>query len=318
MATSEIDGNLLQEIEALATRLAGEAGRTLLAHFGQRLTVDFKEKGSRAPVTEVDRLAEEHLRAGIAARFPDHSIVGEEQAPLLCAAPFVWVLDPLDGTTNYINGLPFFAVSVGVLWRGRPVAGAICVSVAHSQGPGVYHARRGGGAYLDGERLPVAATPDQGRLAVLPARVRRALRRDDVLAWESRTLGSIAAEMAYVASGVFQYAYFGAPRAWDVAAGLVLLREMERAAYTLDTASGDAQAHRRRRWAPMEQFPCAALDDVQRWSAPVLAGEPAAVERVLGLLQQRSSPWGALTGWLRRWRDRHGKAHPGQRRGDKP
>ncbi len=296
------DKTLLKEIEFVAARLAGEAGRMLMDRFGQETAVAFKEKGKRGPVTELDRLAEEHLRRGISARFPEHSVVGEENVPTERPGAFVWVLDPLDGTANYINGLPFYAVSVGVLRRGRPVAGAIFASVGHRGAPAVYHAREGGGARVDGQPLALVAPPDGSRLAVVPIRVRRGVRRPEGLAWEARTLGSIAAEMAYVAAGVFQYAFFRSPRAWDVAAGLVLVREAGRSALAMPPVEGSTAEHGTRRWLPMERFPAPegpdALARLQGWSAPLLVGEPQAVNILLEGLR-RPSLWGTVSGWLR-------------------
>ncbi|MEK7872441.1 MAG: inositol monophosphatase [Chloroflexota bacterium] len=303
MAGPITDEPLLTDIESVAARLAGEAGRMLMDRFGQPTAVDFKEKGKRDPVTELDRMAEEHLRQGIAARFPGHSVVGEEQTPTQRPGAFVWVLDPLDGTANFINGLPFFAVSVGVLRRGKPVAGAIYASVGHRGVPAVYHAREGGGVRVDGQPLTQAPPPDGSRLAVVPLRVRRsALRSPDGLAGEARTLGSIAAEMAYVACGVFQYAYFRSPRAWDVAAGLVLVRESGRSAITMPQAGGGSAARGARQWCPMELFPAVegpdALGPLQKWSAPLLVGEPDAIKLLLEGLR-RPSWWTTASGWLR-------------------
>ncbi len=297
MAEQTPDEALLKEIESVAARLAGETGRMLMDSFGKQTAVDFKEKGKRGPVTELDRMAEEHLRRGIGARFPEHSVVGEENVPTERPGAFVWVLDPLDGTANYINGLPFYAVSVGVLRQGRPVAGAIFVSVGHWGTPAVYHAREGGGARVNDTPLAQVPPPDGSRLAVVPIRVRRGMRRPEGLAWEARTLGSIAAEMAYVAAGVFQYAFFRSPRAWDVAAGLVLVREAGRSAFAVSPVESNA-----RRWLPMQQFPAPegpdALARLQGWSAPLLVGEPRAVNLLLEGLR-RPSLWATVSGWLR-------------------
>ncbi|MGH2603431.1 MAG: inositol monophosphatase family protein, partial [Dehalococcoidia bacterium] len=119
------DAALFAEIEEAASGWAHEAGQLLLARFRTALTVEYKSKGRQDPVTEADRESERFLHQAIHARFPEHGVLGEEGAEAAQGAPFVWVLDPLDGTTNYINGLPLWCVSVGVLWRGRPVAAAI-------------------------------------------------------------------------------------------------------------------------------------------------------------------------------------------------
>ena len=113
------------------------------------------------------------------------------------AADVLWVLDPLDGTTNFLNGLPVYAVSIGVLYRGTPVAGALFVPWPGSNGGVVLHARRGGGARMEDEALSVldGDAPEAGRLTGLPAsfgarfRVGSGLRRQP---GEVRVTGSIA------------------------------------------------------------------------------------------------------------------------------
>lgn len=104
------DPALFAEIEESAATWAREAGHLLLARFRTALAVEYKSKGRQDPVTEADREAERFLHTAIHARFPDHGVLGEEGAEAAQGAPFVWVLDPLDGTTNYINGLPLWCV----------------------------------------------------------------------------------------------------------------------------------------------------------------------------------------------------------------
>ncbi|MCA9848817.1 MAG: inositol-1-monophosphatase, partial [Dehalococcoidia bacterium] len=122
---------LLERIEALAAALAAEAGAFATEQLEREVLVEYKadatgKENTNDPVSEVDRAVEQLLRDRVAAEFPDHVVVGEEDATQ--PAPdteFVWVLDPVDGTANFVNGFPLFAVSIGVLQHGRPVVGAV-------------------------------------------------------------------------------------------------------------------------------------------------------------------------------------------------
>ena len=140
----------LADVERAATDFARRGGAVLLEHFRTGLDVSFKWDDARHPVTEVDHAVEDLIRAAVLARFPEHGILGEERADTGPAdAEWIWVIDPLDGTSNFINGLPTFSCSVGVLWRGAPVVGAIFVATSRHLSSGVYHARAGGGAFFD-------------------------------------------------------------------------------------------------------------------------------------------------------------------------
>ncbi len=112
----DIDPSLLLSIEEHATDLARQAGALLLDFFGRNLHVEYKSAGHQDPVTEADRKADELLIAGIQGKFPRHGILTEETPESQgMEGDYVWVVDPLDGTTNFINRYPFFGVSIGVL-----------------------------------------------------------------------------------------------------------------------------------------------------------------------------------------------------------
>ncbi len=101
----------------------------------------------------------------------EHDILGEEIAEATGREnDFIWAVDPIDGTTNFINGFPMFAASIGVLYRGRPIAGAIWCSVSHALYAGVYHASLGGDLCFDGEPMQTRINPGiRRRLAGEPA-----------------------------------------------------------------------------------------------------------------------------------------------------
>jgi len=113
----------LEAYLALAADLADAAGEAIRPHFRQRIAVD--DKPDRSPVTVADRAAEAAMRRLIAARFPEHGIIGEEYGPERTEAEFVWVLDPIDGTKSFISGVPLFGTLIALAHQGRPVLGII-------------------------------------------------------------------------------------------------------------------------------------------------------------------------------------------------
>ena len=295
-------GGDLAEVEREAASAAREAGALLMDHFGGPLRVDYKDDGRSDPVTEADRRSQALLAGRIRSAFPDHAIVGEEDEessdePL---PDHVWVLDPLDGTRNFSQGLPIFACSVGVMHRGRAAAGAIFIPWPGTDGR-VLHASEGRPACWDGE--PAAelapAVPESRRLAGLPGSFGYRYRFDESMrrrAGEPRQIGSIAYELALVAAGVYQYsALTGSLSLWDVAAGSVIVPAAGGTA--LVAGPGDAGPG----WRPLgalvtgwdERAPSAA--DLRRWRRPMLFGAPGVADAVAAGMKPRSR-------WARRLR----------------
>ncbi|MAE10549.1 MAG: hypothetical protein CL876_01280 [Dehalococcoidales bacterium] len=292
MDAVKIDDSLLEEIEAHSVLVAQRAGQILMEHFSKPLEVEFKGEKKTDPVTTADHRSEEFLKANIGEKFPEHAILSEEGGALNKSdSPFIWVLDPLDGTTNFMNGLPFFAVSVGVLWNYQPVAGSIFVPVSHRASEGVYHARLGKGAYFNDEKIEVANESPGRPLAELPYHFRSQFR----LSGESRkepqeirNLGSIAVELALTACGVFGYSLFGGPKLWDVAAGVLLVKEAGGLVFT--------KWRRQRKWLPLEQFPVEKNDDQEeleklgKWSSPLVVGTPDRAGKLVRDIRNSRSP----------------------------
>ena len=108
---------------ALAETLADAAGEVVRRYFRQKIAVD--QKGDLTPVTIADREAEAAMRRLIVERFPDHGIIGEEHGRTRPDAPYVWVLDPIDGTKSFISGIPLFGTLIALAVEGRPVLGVI-------------------------------------------------------------------------------------------------------------------------------------------------------------------------------------------------
>jgi myo-inositol-1(or 4)-monophosphatase len=234
-----------KKIRGLALRLAVEAGRIQQRKFRRNLNIRWK--GVSDPVTEVDQAAEALLVRGIRRVFPRHAIVGEEggiQGAPRDGAPYVWIIDPLDGTVNYSHGLPNFAVSIGVWERGArlrpgklwdPDYGAPLLGVVHAPALGeTYVAERGKGAFCNGRRIKVSKQRKPLE-AVLASGFSYHARRDgeNVREWMEvlirfqavRRMGSAALDLCFTAAGRFDAFWEYGLKPWDVAAGGLLVEE---------------------------------------------------------------------------------------------
>ena len=297
-----LDAALLAEIRSRAVDMARGAAEILTEYFGKTLEVEYKDKEQRDPVTNVDKESQDFLRQAISDHFPDHSILGEEDeeaeeddAP---AQDFVWVLDPLDGTRNYMSGLPVYACSIGVMYRGAPVVGALFVPWPSEGGGVVLHASKGAGAFVEQERITIAETdgPKGNALATFNASFGGMYRfprsaRDNV--GEVRVTGSIAYEMAMAAKGTVQYSVFAAPHLWDVAGGAVIVTEAGGLVMRGRRPQGLRSALQNVRWEPVESFFPAwgqgglTMKELRQWSEPLLVGNPGAVRFVTANMKTR-------------------------------
>lgn len=264
----------LDELEALAAEFARIGGAEIEASLERIIEVAYKGAdplGSDDPVSEVDRHVETLVRARIAEVHPDHHVIGEEfGARTDVEHAVVWAIDPVDGTVNFVNGLPLFSASIGVLHHGVPVAGAVWCSTSHRLRPGVYSARKGGRLSFDGrpmDRIPNPAV--RRRIVALP----RA--GDWAEGFEARATGSAALECAFVAAGVLAGARFRAPNVWDVAGGVVLVQ----------AAGGGVRVRGEDGvWHPLDGFhPAGGLGNVAlaSWRRPVALGAEDAVAALI-------------------------------------
>ncbi|MDE2779275.1 MAG: inositol monophosphatase [Chloroflexota bacterium] len=303
----------LREIETAAVALAWGAGKILSEQFGKQLSIEYKDKNQLDPVTSADKATQEYLVNEITRLFPEHGILGEEGSdetdPTGPAPDFLWVLDPLDGTTNFLNGLPVYASSIGILHRGRPVAGALYIPWPSPGGGFVLHCRQGGGSRFTlseggpDESVAVYASdkPVGNRLIGLPGFFVQTTKFGKPVGrnpGELRTTGSIAYELAMTACGVLQYAIIGAPRMWDMLAGVIAVQE----------AGGTVMTRLKgeKRWRPMdslvpswEQTP-PTLKELRQWVAPLVAGNQQVAPLIAHNMQARFRPVARLRQWGRK------------------
>ncbi|GGI07922.1 inositol monophosphatase family protein [Egicoccus halophilus] len=227
-----------------------------------RVTPTAKDDGT--PVTALDHEVDDRLRTVLERELPDHGVLSEEHDTVVPDTEWCWVVDPIDGTSNFTAGLPWWCVSVALTHGGEVVYATIDAPALGRR----YEAVRGEGATRDGEtvrvRGPVAwDDASQGHVPVMltTGTARRA--RGAGLALNPRVMGSTALDLAVVAEGVAAASVAAIPHVWDVAAGMLLVREAGGAVVTLD---GD------------ELLPLRAGDDHARMHAQTAAGaDPDAV-----------------------------------------
>ncbi|MDQ3327679.1 MAG: hypothetical protein M3506_04030, partial [Chloroflexota bacterium] len=269
-AVPDPDDQTFSAIESAAREFIVAAGK-IVTEKRANLKVDYKDARQADPVTEVDRAVEAYLTGEVAARFPGHAVLGEEGQNPEGTHEFEWIIDPVDGTLNYVTGLPLYAISIGVLFRRRPVVGVILFPTTGE----MLWARRGGGAYRDGAPIHVRSKPEgkRGAIVALPVGYQGAFTTSKKLRagiGETRSLGSIAYEMGVVAAGTLDLAAFRGPKIWDVAGSAPIVTE----------AGGQVLIHSKRlaQWHPLERFDPPPRGALRAWSRPVLVGAPHAVE----------------------------------------
>ena len=313
--------DVVREIETRAVEYARGAGKILEENFGKPVEFEFKDEAQSDPVSVVDKATQEYIYSRIAKDFPDHGLVGEEDeegnsnlgpstqnpAPSPPPADFVWVIDPLDGTKNYLSGLPYYSSSIGVLHKGQSVAGAIYTPWPGKPDGVVFHARRGGGAFMDDEPVRVYSQPkpDNSRIVVMPTWFPIRYRMPDATG-EFRNLGSTAFDLAGTAKGVLQYAVAGRPYVWDLAAGLIIVEEAGGVAMVPELMDyRHVKSPDETTWLPLENFfpgeDGGTIEDLRRWRSTVILGNPAIVRYLTRNLRRRRVSWRERTSYLTRW-----------------
>jgi myo-inositol-1(or 4)-monophosphatase len=221
----KIDDRYLQ----LAIAAAKEAGRIQMIHFGHSHPVEYK--GEFNPVTEVDRLCERAIVKMISEAFPDHDILAEESSFEGKGASWKWIIDPLDGTTNYLHGFPCFSVSIGLEVEGEVRLGVVYVPPLNE----LFQTERGKGAFLNGERI-VVSRADRLNKSLLctgfPYDVHEHVdfylcyfRQFMIKSFAIRRPGSAAIDLSYLAAGRFDGFWEFKLHPWDVAAASLMITE---------------------------------------------------------------------------------------------
>jgi myo-inositol-1(or 4)-monophosphatase len=219
-----------KDLLQFAVASAKDAASILLRQARDGFLIEYKAAVNL--VTDADRAAEDAIVSAIRRSFPTHRLLAEERgAVALGESPYQWIIDPLDGTTNFAHGFPFYAVSIGLEYAGQCVLGTVLDPVRNE----LFTAERGAGAFLNGQRIRVSGVEnlDQSLLVTgfaydirdnpnnnLDHFARLSLRAQGV-----RRTGSAALDLCYVAAGRFDGFWEVTLKPWDMAAGLVILEE---------------------------------------------------------------------------------------------
>ncbi len=215
----------------VAIEAAREAGRFLKLGIGKVRTIEVKAGDERNLVSEMDKGAEERIISIIRRNYPSHAILAEESGGSLAPAEYRWIIDPLDGTTNYLHGVPIFSVSIGIERRGELVAGV----VYDPNQDEMFTAEKGGGAFLNGKRLKVSSSSVLSESLLVTGFPYNVTENPDnavehfvhflMEARGVRRLGSAAIDLCYVAAGRFDAFWEVSLSPWDMAAGALLVQE---------------------------------------------------------------------------------------------
>jgi len=219
----------LDRIDQVGTQVARDAGEYLLSQFRKSVTV--KHKGEIDLVTDVDIAAENLIIEHLSREFPGHAFLAEEQHQRPGDGNYRWIIDPLDGTTNYARGLPVFAVSLALEIEQSVCWGAVYDPCRRE----LFKARRGGGAFLNGGKIRVSERNDLGASLLatgFPYDIRTTVRnnldnfcRFALRSLAIRRLGSAALDLCYVAAARFDGFWELSLHPWDCAAGYLIVRE---------------------------------------------------------------------------------------------
>lgn len=212
-----------------AIHAALQAGEMLAKRFGGVLDICSKE-GTHNFVSDADVAAETIIINQIRSQFPSHSILSEE-CGTMDGSEILWIIDPIDGTLNFIRSVPLFAISIGVAVAGELVSGVIYLPIMRE----LFVAQKGRGAFLNGTRLKVSGVESLDRSVLVSGAPYHSQQKKYrsveqyakmlSLGCPIRDLGSAAIDLAYVASGRYDGYWMPSIKPWDVAAAKVLIEE---------------------------------------------------------------------------------------------
>lgn len=212
-----------------AIKAARIGGAVLEGYFNSKLNIGYK--GRIDPVTIADKSSQQAIITFLGKKFPSHAFIGEEDGLKQACSDYCWIIDPLDGTVNFIHGVPFFCVSIGLLYKGKIIAGAVYAPCLNE----LFAAQKGSGAWLNGKKIKVSRESKLVRSLVVTGfpydidsgtgRIMKSLASVIVNVQGVRRLGSAALDLAYVSCGRFEAFWEKGLQPWDVAAGAIMVEE---------------------------------------------------------------------------------------------
>lgn len=217
---------------SIMIKAAEKAAKGLVRDFGEVEQLQISTKGPGDFVSRADKNSEKVIFEELQKARPDWSFLMEESGAVEGKdKDFTWIIDPLDGTTNFLHGIPHWCISIGLKYKNDIIAGVIFDPVKDE----MFTAEKGGGAFLRRKRLRVSGRNDLGFAAIVTGSPRRSVAKQEQFIREykavqnfvpgMRRFGAAALDMAYVAAGRFDAFWERDLKAWDIAAGMVILKE---------------------------------------------------------------------------------------------
>ncbi|MBA3989268.1 MAG: inositol-1-monophosphatase [Idiomarina sp.] len=216
----------------IAVRAARAAGKVIMKSVAQQEKLTIEGKGQNDFVTNVDRASEAVIIETIRKSYPNHSILAEESGEIIGSdSDYLWVIDPIDGTTNFMRGIPHFCISIALVVKGQAQQAVVFDPVRDE----LFTATRGGGAQLNGYRIrttKVKSLEDTILATGFPFKMKHIMPEYQAVfakffeqAGDVRRMGSAALDLAYVAAGRYDGYWEAGLKFWDLAAGDLLVRE---------------------------------------------------------------------------------------------
>lgn len=208
-----------------------EAGEIIREAHGTRFTIEIKSDNLKNLVTEIDKKSERTIIDFIKKKYPSHNILAEEGGETKSSSDYFWVIDPLDGTTNFAHGLPIFSVSIGLQYKKETIAGVVYDVMRDV----IYSAEKGSGSFENSKKISVNSNENieesllvtgfPYNVAENPEKVFERFIEMLKVARAVRRLGSAAIDFCYVATGVFDGFWEVHLNPWDICAGKVIVEE---------------------------------------------------------------------------------------------
>ena len=235
-----------KEYENFCVKISKIAGNYVLNNFEGNFEIFSKDKKNNL-VTEIDHNTQKIIIKNIKESYPHHIIVGEEDniKSIQKTSEYIWVIDPIDGTTNFVNGIPNFAISIALLKDYEPIAGAIWIPWPNDEKSLIFSSSKNNGSSLGDLKLDLNkyknSNLEEGLISsyssfstLIGNKDRNIKPWDKVIKGEKRVIGTVAYEMALVAKGVIKFGLFEPASIWDFGAGLLLIKEAGGVIYFLD------------------------------------------------------------------------------------
>jgi myo-inositol-1(or 4)-monophosphatase len=288
--SSDSQANLFwSEVLTFAEATTKRVGLQLLQDFGHTTAM---EKPDGTLVTQSDQWADEELRRAIQTAFPDHGVLSEEVAHIFPATDWCWIIDPIDGTTNFTRGIPLWGISLGLLYRGTPVFGYVYLPPVQQAFHGFWYGESGlrgpMGAFLNHALIQVsAADPSGNQFLNLCARSIKVLQSPRPIPCKIRMLGVATYNLLTIATGAALGSIEATPKIWDIAAVWVIVQAAggvwhDLSAPQSDRPSGSQSSH---------MFPLQPGQDYGSCGYPTLAvSQPELLAVFLPLVEFLKSP----------------------------